>query len=67
MDWLLSHGAAAEVEIGRACTSCPRGLIAKRDLKPASLILRIPEKAMIKFPYIEDSALAAVSHTLLKK
>ncbi len=61
LNWLLSHGAVAHVEIGKACRSCPRGLIAARDMKPASLILRIPEAALIKFPHIEHSAFAAVS------
>jgi hypothetical protein len=59
LEWLLSHGARAHVKVGRACTSCPRGLIATRDFKPASLILRIPEAALIKFPHIEHSAFAA--------
>jgi hypothetical protein len=70
IDWVLSHGAVVNAEIGKACTSCPRGLIATRDLKPASLILRIPETAMIKFPYIKHSAFAAVSYSfyyILKK
>jgi hypothetical protein len=61
VNWLLSHGAIAHVEIGRACKSCPRGLIAKRDLMPAALILRIPNTALIKFPHLGHSAFAAVS------
>ena len=61
IEWVLSHGAIVNVEIGKACTTCPRGLIAIKDVKPAGLILRIPETALIKFPRIEHSAFAAVS------